>query len=187
MSTIKFSLFDFDRPEELKAFEDAMMRAFLRALRVARKEGLVEGYTPPPPEDIPERLDDQAVDRAFGALIEGGNARPLNGNHFDIVGDPSPARRRRKWEDSCKQVFQLPEGFIPYERAQALVGGTYAQTLLRDWVHGGELQAVIVVGSKFSPSWGTPGQLMMHEQQLISLNANRRRRAHPDRITHLGA
>lgn len=175
MPTLKIALFD---AEELKALEDTLARAMLRAIRVALKEGMVNGYKPPEPEAEPAAVP------AFGMRVSGGNAAPVEPVK-PIVADnlPSPKKHRQK-NRHITDVAQIVEGrvpgFIPSEDALSLIGVSdpaYAAQLLRSWVFGKEVEAVIQQGAKVTPTKGLPGKLMIHKLQLTQRNELRKRNA----------
>lgn len=173
MASLKFSLFDEDDPQQWKAFENAMAKAFVRAMRVVAKENLVAGYAPPPAEVVP--ADPMPPpETEFGAHLNGGN-----------VGDTRPepeadnGKKRQSWKDTCEEVFRVPDGFISIEKACDRFGGdrAAAMTSIRHWVQKGQVQAVILVGSRQPRSHGLNGHLMVDERQFSARDALRRQRA----------
>jgi hypothetical protein len=169
MPTLKFSLFDEDDPTQWKAFETAMARAVLRAFRVAKKEGLIDGYTPPPAEEylIPDEPHGPPKPE-FGLLVEGGNAVPVA--EPEQEPEQRQRRQRRKWREVCNEVFSLPDGYVTIEKARDLVGGheLRAQTLIMDWVFAGEVSGVIWCTRKAAPTYGLPGHLMINQPELAA-------------------
>lgn len=185
MPIFKIQLLDQD---ELKALEDTLFRALVRALRVAQKESLIAGYKPPEPEHV-------APEPEFGRLMNGGNAsEPERGNGnvveryakrlSEVVGDhPKPkVRQRRSLLDYCQVVEEPLPGFIPCEQARDIIGvpdSSYAQQILRTWVFDKRVEGVIVrsPGQELTGK-GLDGELMVHRQQLMANNEQRQRNVH---------
>lgn len=152
---MKMQLFD---AEDLKAFEDTLFRAMVRAMRVISKEAKVAGWQPP---------------------VEAAPATEPQSPTLDQPEDEvttAPGRRtRRSYADVVKSVPSRPIGYITVEDARELMNmpETTAAPTLRNWIFDSEVKAVIACDARLAPTHGLPGRLMVEKESLLQRNRQR--------------
>jgi hypothetical protein len=173
--------------EELKAIEDAMMRAMVRALRVAARENLIAGYTPPPAESSPlqPKLGEHEQQSSSGQVTQRGNVstEPEGLPRPHDSRDEGLHAKRRSMMDVCRTTEAAPPGYISAAEASALMGARSAEMMLRQWILDGQVTGIIVNDGK-GYDRGLAGRLMVHRQQFITRNEARKRNAALPRFDH---
>lgn len=171
---------------DVKMFEDAMMKAIVRAIRVVAKEGLISGYTPPKPETVvPDPVPTPVVSvPAFGSRM----GEPQSGHPYrepmvhafrqpetepEDLPTPPPDKPMRSAAimQVAKRVAKKPEGFITTQDAVQMLTGLNehsGKTTINAWVRMKQIEAVIWCDGPMTPTKGLPGRLMVKKADVTA-------------------
>jgi hypothetical protein len=207
---MKVQLFDDD---DLKNFEDHVVRALVRALRIVMKEGTIPGYKPPAPEVFAEAPPPAAPIEEpppFGARM----GEPQSGHSYSqqyaerngtkphpiaaaIIPHPEPQpppdpdlRKNRSMNDYCASTRSKPPGYVTTEQAYDLMEMTRdtAKSYLRSWIFAGVVRGIVLHGSGLTPTKGLGGgRLMVSSEDVKRRDALRKENAATMALTGAGA
>jgi hypothetical protein len=182
-------LFDAD---DYKALEDVMARALVRAFRTLARDGFLplqqpaaltpwprtdavppvpEPVIPPPPPTPPPPVPEPvaAVPEPAPPVVE----KPP----VEVKKPPEvPAKKQRHYlRDLIRSTSERPEGYIHTEEARRIIGGDpeKAVAMLNAWVREKQVPAIILCGTRMTPTKGLPGRLMVSADAIRERNALR--------------
>ena len=155
---MRIQLFDAD---DLKGFEDLLFRAMVRAFRVAKREGLIQGL-------------EQVTPPAFPGVTEVEPAPTLP----QVPPPPAHAngngakQERRRYVDYVQTADRRPDGYITMDEGRDIIGGNEdnAVVILRNWIFAKEVKALIVADGRLPPTKGCPGRLMVDRKSVEARN-----------------
>jgi len=173
-------LFDAD---DYKALEDVMARALVRAFRTLARDGFLPLQQP---AAAPAKSDGLAAPSPAPEPIA---AAPLPPTPEPVIPPPPPAppppppivvkppakpakKQRHYLRDIIRSTSDRPEGYILTDEARRIIGGDpdKAVAMLNVWVREKQVPAVILCGTRITPTKGLPGRLMVHGEAVRERN-----------------
>lgn len=194
---MKIQLFDAD---DLKAFEDTLAKALVRALRTVLKEGLIAGYKAPPAEQFADTLvrhispgappyqpeePPPAPPTVAAPPVQPQPVRAPEPPPFGRYIEREPEKPQPKPQKAPRENFSIwaksvptkPVGYVTLQEAYDLMdtNANSAQVQLRGWIKAKEVAAAIVCDRKLTPTKGLPGRVMVDAAQVRAREALRKK------------